>query len=32
MTRVAVLREFGVSNLVLVLRPPIATGSTFRAT
>lgn len=28
MTRVPVLREFLVSNLVLVLRPPIATGST----
>ena len=29
MVRVPVLREFGVSNVVLVLRPPIATGSTF---
>ena len=28
MTRVPVLREFLVSNLVLVLRPPTATGST----
>ena len=27
--RVPVLREFLVSNVVLVLRPPIATGSTF---
>jgi SAM-dependent methyltransferase len=30
MLRVPVLREFGVSNVVLVLRPPTATGSTFR--
>jgi len=29
MVRVPVLREFGVSNLVLVLQPPTATGSTF---
>jgi SAM-dependent methyltransferase len=29
MTRVPMLREFLVSNLVLVLRPPTATGSTF---
>ncbi|MFC3778081.1 class I SAM-dependent methyltransferase [Mycolicibacterium holsaticum] len=29
MTRVPVLREFLVSNLVLVLMPPTATGSTF---
>ncbi|MDG5482408.1 class I SAM-dependent methyltransferase [Mycolicibacterium gadium] len=31
MVRVPVLREFGVSNVVLVLRPPTATGSTFGA-
>lgn len=29
LTRVPVLREFTVSNLVLVLRPPTGTGSTF---
>jgi SAM-dependent methyltransferase len=29
MTRVPVLREFLVSNLVVVLRPPTGTGSTF---
>jgi SAM-dependent methyltransferase len=29
MTKIPVLREFLVSNLVLVLRPPTATGSTF---
>ncbi len=29
MMHVPVLREFGVSNVVLVLRPPTATGSTF---
>jgi SAM-dependent methyltransferase len=29
MVRVPVLREFLVSNVVLVLKPPIATGSTF---
>jgi len=29
MVRVPLLREFAVSNVVLVLRPPIATGSTF---
>jgi len=27
---IPVLREFLVSNVVLVLRPPTATGSTFR--
>jgi SAM-dependent methyltransferase len=32
MTGVPVLREFMVSNLVLVLRPPTATGSTFAGT
>jgi SAM-dependent methyltransferase len=32
MTGVPVLREFAVSNLVLVLQPPTATGSTFAGT
>jgi hypothetical protein len=31
MIRVPVLREFAVSNVVLVLRPETATGSTFAA-
>ncbi len=30
LTKVPLLREFGVSNLVLVLSPPTGTGSTFR--
>ncbi|MGO4447016.1 class I SAM-dependent methyltransferase [Mycobacterium sp. 2YAF39] len=30
MVRIPVLREFMVSNVVLVLRPPTATGSTFQ--
>jgi SAM-dependent methyltransferase len=29
MVHIPILREFGVSNVVLVLRPPTATGSTF---